>query len=113
MKHLESSLQISCVNWFRLQYHQYLLFAIPNGGKRNKIVASILKKEGTVSVVTDLCLLFGNKNYYALFIEMKHGKGKQTETQKAFESYCLSNKYKYIVVNNFEDFKKEIESYLK
>ena len=43
----EERLQVSCVNWFDYQYPQYrqLLFAVPNGGSRNKIEAANLKKQ--------------------------------------------------------------------
>ena len=45
MRHIEDSLQKSCVSWFSLQYREYakLLHHSPNGGKRNapQVVQSI------------------------------------------------------------------------
>lgn len=58
MNHPEHELQKSCVKWFRLQYPEYtnLLFAIPNGGKRNAREAARLKAEGVTPGVPDLFL---------------------------------------------------------
>ena len=81
MKQLESKLQILCVKWFRLQFPNVLIFSIPNGGQRSLITAKILKAEGTVSGVADLQILKAKKGYNGLFIEMKYGKGKQSENQ--------------------------------
>ena len=85
MKHIESKIQISCVNWFRIQFPMYVLFAIPNGGARRLIEGKILKAEGTMAGVSDLFLMFGNGTYNGLFIEMKTEKGRQTDTQKLFQ----------------------------
>jgi hypothetical protein len=44
----ESKLQIAMVKWFRLQYPDYVLYAIPNGGNRSAITGAIIKAEGTI-----------------------------------------------------------------
>ncbi|GAB3889753.1 hypothetical protein GCM10028803_00120 [Larkinella knui] len=69
----ESGLQIACVRWFRMQYRDYskLLFAIPNGGHRNKAVATKLKAEGVLAGVPDLLLAVPSGRFCGLFIEMK------------------------------------------
>ena len=85
MKNLESKLQIECVKWFRLQFSNVLIFSIPNGGQRSLITAKILKAEGTVSGVADLQIMKAKKGYNGLFIEMKYGKGKQSENQLNFQ----------------------------
>lgn len=89
MRHLESNLQKNCVRWFRMQYPELdkMLFSVPNGGKRNVIEASIMKAEGTVSGVSDLILLVPSGIFNSLCIEMKHGKGKQSKTQRMAISY--------------------------
>lgn len=48
-----------------------LLFAVPNGGDRNRIVAGRLKAEGVTSGVHDVLLLVSRKGYNYLSIEMK------------------------------------------
>ncbi len=48
MKDLEHRLQCACVRWFAYQHPELkgTLFAVPNGGQRNAIVAAKLKAEG-------------------------------------------------------------------
>ena len=78
MRHRESDLQIACVRWFTMQYPQYrgLLFAVPNGGSRNRIEAARMKAEGTVAGVSDLILLVPRGHFGALCIELKTENGQ-------------------------------------
>lgn len=109
----ESELQKACVTWFRLQYPQYLLFSVPNGGSRNAIEAKRLKAEGVIPGVADLQLLFGNGQYNSLFIEMKYGKNKQSGEQVNFQLYCIKHNYKYAVCYSFDEFVSLVSKYLK
>jgi hypothetical protein len=52
------------------------LFAIPNGGFRDKITAGRLKSEGVKAGVPDICLLVRRGPYAALWIELKRPKSK-------------------------------------
>lgn len=114
MKHEESKLQKHCVMFFRKAYPQYagVFFAVPNGGSRNAIEASRLKAEGVLAGVADLLLLVPNGQYNCLAIEMKTGKGRQSERQKEFETALTSNGGNYVVCRSFDDFKNEICKYL-
>lgn len=112
-RHEESKLQIACVTWFRLQYPEYVLFAVPNGGFRNAKEAKILKDEGVLAGVADLFLMFPNHGYMGMFIEMKYGKGRQSTNQAEFQVKAERFGYKYIVVNSLEDFMQEVNSYIK
>ena len=111
MKNHESKLQQSCIAWFDYQYPKYrmLLFAIPNGGKRNIVTASIQKREGVRSGVADLFLAVPSSDNNGTFIEMKFGNGKQSENQKEFESAVKSN-YRYEVVNSLDRFMEVVNS---
>ncbi len=111
MKNEEHNLQVACVRWFDMQYPSYknMLFAVPNGGQRNVVVASKLKAEGVRAGVADLILMCGLGQ--VIFIEMKTKKGTQTKSQKAFEEMCIENGYVYEIARSFEDFKKLIEMY--
>ena len=72
-RHDESNLQMTCVRWFRLQYPEMagLLFAVPNGSKRGKVTAAILKAEGALAGVSDLLFLMPAGTCPYLCIEMK------------------------------------------
>lgn len=114
MIHEESHIQRNCVKWFRLAYPKLsrLLFAVPNGGKRGIVEASIMKAEGVVSGVADLLLLVPKGNYNALAIEMKTAKGKQNENQKLWQTDFEFVGGKYVICRSFDDFRKHIEDYL-
>lgn len=116
MRHIESRIQQECVRWFRLQYARMwnLLFAVPNGGARSKIEASILKAEGTTKGVSDLILLCPNGAYHGLCIEMKTGekKSKQSPEQIEWMLAVRNVGYKYVVCRSFDDFKAAITEYL-
>lgn len=118
MKHPESKLQQSCIKWFDYQYPQYKLnlFAIQNGGARNKIEAGIMKGEGVRSGVSDLFLAIPKQglknNYPGLFIEMKTQTGRQTDTQKEFEKAVNSQGYFYFLCRSFDEFKAMVEFWI-
>ncbi len=111
MKSKEAQLQSECVQWFRLQYPDKIIYAIPNGGSRNIIEASNLKKQGILSGVADLHLPIRSGNYHSLFIEMKYDKGKQTESQIAFQNKVEKFDNKYLVIRSFDEFVTEIKNY--
>ena len=112
----EHRIQCACVRWFRLQYPQLngRLFAVPNGGRRDAITAAKLKAEGVIAGVSDLILLKSNHDYGALLIEMKTLKGRQRDSQKQWQNLvCADREYKYVVCHSFDDFKREVDDYLK
>jgi len=58
------------------------LHAIPNGGHRNKITAGKMKAEGVKAGVLDLHLPVPVGGCPGLWVEMKYGRNKLTETQQ-------------------------------
>lgn len=115
-KEEEHRIQCACVRWFRLQYPQLngRLFAVPNGGRRDVTTAAKLKAEGVVAGVADLILLKSNHDYGALLVEMKTLKGRQRDSQKQWQNLvCADGEYKYVVCHSFDDFKREVDDYLK
>jgi len=70
-KNDEHRIQSACVRWFRLKYPKLknVLFAVPNGGRRDAITGARLKEEGATSGVSDLILLKSNRFYGGLCIE--------------------------------------------
>ena len=60
----ESQIQHDCLTWFRLQYPSlaFMLFAVPNGGKRDAKTGARMKYEGAISGVSDLILLIKKRD---------------------------------------------------
>lgn len=79
----EHRAQVAVVTWATLARAEFpelaLLFAIPNGGHRNVIVARKLKAEGVKPGVPDLCLPVARGGWHGLFIEMKAGPTRNAE----------------------------------
>lgn len=110
----EHRLQKACVAWFRLQFPElkHNLFAVPNGGARDKITGVKLKEEGVLAGVADLILLKSTHSYGALLIEMKTPKGKQSQTQAFWQEKITKDGYKYVIVRSLHEFKDNIYKYL-
>ena len=111
MKHEESQTQRHCVKWFRYQFKQpdYVIFAVPNGGKRGKIEAGIMKAEGVLAGASDLVVLAHER---VIFIEMKAGKGTQTDKQKEFQKLVENLGFEYYISRNFDEFQELINELL-
>lgn len=120
-KNEESKIQQSFIKWFSDKYPQYgkLLFAIPNGGKRSKVTASILKSEGVKSGVADLFLSMPKLYYgcpahwkHGLYIETKTEHGEQSPEQKKFQKAVEAQGYEYTICRSIDEFIKTINDYL-
>ena len=113
--HLEAQLQKNCVNWFDFQYpdKRLLLHHSPNGGYRNSIEGALFKAMGTRAGFPDLILLEPHGGHPFLAIEMKSGKGRQTEYQKQYEAILKKVGAEYFVVRSLDEFIKIINDYLK
>ena len=111
----EHKLQVSMINWFRLQYPsmRHNLFAVPNGSRRDAITGRKLKEEGVLAGVSDLIFLKSNRCYGALLIETKTKKGTQRNSQKEWESKITADGYKYVIVRSLNEFIEVITDYLK
>ena len=108
----ESQLQQQCVKWFNLQYPKLILFAIPNGGNRNPREAFKLKREGTLSGVSDLFLAEPTGRSHGLFIEMKVKPNKMTSNQITFAKRVQESNYHFECCYSFDAFIKIITNYL-
>ena len=106
-RHIEESIQVACVKWFRLQYPNLVIFAVPNGGSRNLYEAKNMKESGTLAGVADLVIV-GNGGR-VLFIEMKAGKNKQEDSQVLFQNKVEKLGHKYIICRSKEPFMKEVD----
>lgn len=114
MRHIEDSLQKTCVQWFSLAYSPYsrLLHHSPNGGKRNAIEAAKFKAMGVRAGFPDLILCVARGGYHGLFIELKTAKGRQTENQKYFQKALEMQGYRYKVVRSLDEFRRIVTQYM-
>lgn len=110
----EHRLQCDCVTWFNLMFPllRGLLFAVPNGGRRDAVTGKRLKAEGVIAGVSDLILLKQNKDFGALLIEMKTATGKQSDAQREWRDKVTMQGYKYTVCRSLDEFIKTIVDYL-
>lgn len=124
MKTLEHDEQVLLFQWIDLMKTQIPelanLFAIPNGGHRHKAVAAKMKAEGVKAGVPDIFLAYPNYSwvtrdvmYSGLFIEMKAGKNKTTESQDEWITRLREAYYKVVVCYGFEEAKQTILDYLE
>lgn len=110
----EHRLQCACVRWFRLKHRamSHNLFAVPNGGRRDKATGARLKDEGVLAGVADLILLRPNSGYHGLLIEMKYGHGAQSKAQKEWQRLIEEDGYMYVVCRSLDDFIAAVDGYL-
>lgn len=107
----ESKIQQECFVWFNntycLKHHKNrcMIFAVPNGGKRDAREAKALKNTGVVSGVSDLIVLMPSKT---IFVEIKKPNGIQSDTQKVFMQRVKALAFEYYIARSLEDFKNII-----
>ena len=115
-RHQESTLQKTCVAWFRAQYpeHALMLFAVPNGGGRSRIEAGIMKAEGVTAGVSDLIFLEARGGYGALCIEMKttEKSSRQRPSQKRWQKAAEKAGNLYVIIRTLEEFQFFVELYM-
>lgn len=111
----EHRLQCACVQWFRLQHPDWahLLFAVPNGGRRDKVTGGKLKAEGVTAGVSDMILMIPRGGFHAMCIEMKTPKGRQSQQQRQWQRLVAAQGYRYIVCRSVEEFISQINDYLQ
>lgn len=93
------------VAWFRRAYPGVLIFAIPNGGHRNRIVAGKMKLEGVVKGIPDLFI-----PEWRTWVEMKRQKGGAlSPEQKGIIGYLEQCGYTVLVTKGCEAAKEAID----
>ena len=105
---------IDWANWNTGRFPELkLLFHVPNGGKRNAAEAARFKAMGVKAGVPDLCLPVPMNGYAGLYIEMKYGKNKPTDTQNKWITALRQQGYKVAVCYGGMEATKELETYLQ
>lgn len=112
----EHAHQVALMCWCALNSASHpklkLLFAIPNGGERNPIVASRLKAEGVKSGVPDLFLPVARHGYHGFFIEMKKPKGTIGPNQPAWEVALKEEGFAHMYAYGWEQAASALQWYL-
>lgn len=112
----EHAHQVAVFVWAALNAPKYpelrMMFAIPNGGERNVIVAANLKAEGVRAHVPDICLPVARGNWHGLFIEMKKAGGRVDPGQAKYHEELKKQGYGACVCIGWEAAIQTIESYL-
>lgn len=90
-----------------------LLFAVPNGGSRNKLEAINLKRQGLKPGVSDVILLIPKKGFASLCMEFKTNSGDQSEEQKEFQRQAEMANNKYVIVRSVGQAIDCMKEYLK
>lgn len=110
----EHRLQVEAVNVFQIAFakHKRRLWAIPNGGARDKLTAGSLKAEGVLAGVWDLLLAVPVGEYGGCFIETKVPGRKLSTSQKAFR-YDHEKDYDFFVYRSVSEFVTGIQNYLE
>lgn len=91
------------------------MYAVPNGGERNKIVAAKMKAEGVKRGISDICLPFARHGYHSFYIEMKKPgniKG-ETDDQKKFGAFLTETGFLYACFDHWEQARDAILWYLE
>lgn len=100
-EHLE---QVRLVSWFRRQYPDTRILAIPNGGIRSASAGASLKAEGVSAGVPDIFI-----PAWLLWIEMKRSTGGTVSpAQRDWIAYLQSIGHTVIIGRGFEDAKAQV-----
>jgi hypothetical protein len=113
----EHAHQVALFMWAAMNREKYpeleWMFAIPNGGERNGIVAARMKAEGVRSGVSDIMLPTARGGFHGLFIEMKKPGGKESENQKRFGSHVGMQGYLHKCCDSWEIARDLLVEYLE
>ena len=104
----EHAEQAGFLQWFRAKYPGTLIFAIPNGGKRDIVTAKKLQLEGVTPGVPDLFV-----PQWDLWIEMKKPGGRLSEAQKDMIDYLTRIGHTVIVAYGARDASMKVLEFLK
>ena len=115
--------QVAFIEWCQRHEGRYpalrCLFAIPNGGARNIVVARKLKAEGVKTGVPDLFLPMprsphgGGRIYAGLFVEMKRRKGGTlSKSQRWWKARLEACGYRVEVCRGWEEAARVVTEYL-
>jgi hypothetical protein len=96
--------QVRLVSWFRRQWPNVRIFAIPNGGGRSMAQGASLRAEGVQAGIPDLFV-----PAWLLWVEMKRETGGVVSpVQRDWIAYLQGIGHTVIIGRGFEDAKRQI-----
>lgn len=108
----EQRLSIEVADWLRgmslTGQLKAVFFHVPNESKRHIITAMILKAMGMLSGVSDFIFLWNDGSGV---IELKVGKGKETENQLLFFDWCDSLGVYRATCRSLEDVQRTLKTW--
>ena len=110
--------QVALCRWWamyarRIGVAESLLFAIPNGGRRDKTTGARLKAEGVRAGVPDMFLALPRQDAPGLFLELKKQKGgRVSENQKTMHEALSHAGYPVCICRGWDEAKRAIEDYI-
>lgn len=110
----EHNIQRLVVAWFRDRYPDLaaVFFAIPGGGKRDKVTAARMKAEGVLPGVPDLLLAVPRGGKAGLFLELKTEQGYPSKVQRERMAALEAQGYAVTVAKGYEAAKEALTGYL-
>ena len=106
--------QIALFQWAELRPDLRLMHHIPNGGRRDKRTAALMKKQGVKSGVPDIFLPKPVGRYHGLYIELKRADGgKTSENQEEWLRELRAEGYRCEVCHGWIAAAETIKHYLE
>lgn len=96
----ESAVQRQLLDWLAWACPKAIVFAVPNGERRDKITGARLKAQGVLAGAPDLVVCCDG---VIAFVEVKNDKGKPSKPQIEFRDKCAEHRLPYAVVRGIGD----------
>ncbi len=111
MAETEHRIQSDICVWFNNNYclvhcsPRSLILAIPNGGDRSTVTASLSKSIGEYSGASDLLVIHRRR---VIFVEIKIPTGKQSSKQIDFQKHVEQCGFEYHIIRSLTEFQNLI-----
>lgn len=114
----ESRIQQAVVIWWHVHCKHFnvpecMLFAIPNGARRDPIIGAILKREGVKPGTSDLFLGCARGGFHGMFLEVKKPDGRLAPNQLDFMQSAHAQGYIAWVRYSYQECVDALDGYLK
>lgn len=87
------------------------IFAVPNGGHRDKVTGARMKAEGARAGVPDIFVAVPSKGKHGLFIEMKVKGGRLSDKQEVWRDRLKQQGYGFVVCYSVDEAIGVLDSY--